>query len=526
MVRAALPPLDKVDPAKAWQPWEPDDKQPWNLQWAGHLYRRAGFGAHLTVLRDAVKKGHVATLDRLFSGDLKAKDRQDFLEDTGLRTSQQNDAFRLRGWWLYAMLRTLHPLREKMTLFWHNHFVSSIAKVQFARMMFQQNKLFRHHALEKFGPFLLEVSKDPAMIIYLDNNSNVKGRANENYARELMELFCLGVGNYTEKDVREAARAFTGWQTETVDDEAGRDKDVFEFKPKLHDDGEKALFGAKGNLNGDDVVRLCLKKDCAARFIARKLYHFLISESHKPPDALIEPLAAAFRKSDYDIGALVKTMLRSRHFFSEHAYRRRIKSPVEFTIGAVFSIVAPEVWKDPNKKLEPLPLISKIEAMGQQLFAPPNVKGWPGGKNWLNTSTVLARANFAQQLSAGRLEPGRKPPNSEIEAAIEEAEEQRLAAEEALKDKKGEAKKEEDKPRPEPISTLDLAAVVHREKAEKPADVVQLLLDLLLQGDIHKDARAKLENFLTDGKPKGADLDWRIRDAAHAIMTMPEYQLA
>jgi uncharacterized protein (DUF1800 family) len=512
MVRAALPSLDKVDPATAWLPWEPDDKQPWNLQWAGHLYRRAGFGGNLTVLREAVEKGHGPTLERVLAGGPGYDAHLLLINRAG---PGAKNAFELRLWWLWAMLRTPHPLREKMTLFWHNHFVSSIAKVQRAELMFKQNKLLRQYALGKFGPFLLEISKDPAMIVYLDNNSNVKGRANENYARELMELFCLGVGNYTETDVREAARAFTGWHT---------DDEEFEFSERYHDNGEKTLFGEKGNLNGDDVVRLCLKKDCAARFIARKLYHFFISESNKPPDALIEPLAASFRKSDYDIGALVKTILRSRHFFSEYAYRRRIKSPVEFTIGAVLSIVAPEVLS--KKNLPQQPLISKLDSMGQQLFAPPNVKGWPGGKNWLNTSTVLARANFAQQLAAGRLDPGRKPPGNRIEELQEAEEEARLAAEEALKKQKGGDKKEPDKPRPEPVSTLDLAAVVHREKAEKPADVVQLMLDMLLQGDIHKDARAKLENFLTDGTPKGADLDWRIRDAAHAIMTMPEYQLA
>jgi uncharacterized protein (DUF1800 family) len=505
--------LDKVDPATAWQAWEPDDKQPWNLQWAGHLYRRAGFGANLTVLREAVKKGHAETLERVLAGGPGYAAHLLLINAAG---PSAKNAFELRGWWLWAMLHTPHPLREKMTLFWHNHFVSSIAKVQRAEMMFKQNKLLRQYALGKFGPFLLAISKDPAMIVYLDNNNNVKGKANENYARELMELFCLGVGNYSETDVREAARAFTGWHT---------DDEEFDFNERYHDDGEKTLFGEKGNLNGDDVVRLCLKKDCAARFIARKLYHFFISESSKPPDALIEPLAASFRKSDYDIGALVKTILRSRHFFSEHAYRRRIKSPVEYTVGAVLSTVAPEVLTDNSKRVDQKPLISKVEAMGQQLFAPPNVKGWPGGKNWLNTSTVLARANFAQQLSAGRLDPSRKPPSGQFEEIQEEIEEQRRAAEEAQKKEKGGAK-EEEKPRPEPLSTLDLAAAVHREKAEKPADVVQLLLDILLQGDIHKDARAKLEKFLAEGNPKDAQLNWRIRDTAHAIMTMPEYQLA
>jgi uncharacterized protein (DUF1800 family) len=507
MPRSPLP-LSKLDPVREWQAWEPDASQPWNLQWAGHLYRRAGFGANLVLLREAVREGFKPTLERVLNGEQGADDRTAFLNDLGKSIGGKNNIYALRGWWLYAMLHTLHPLREKMTLFWHNHFVSSVAKVQRAELMFIQNRLLRQHALGKFGPFLLAVSKDPAMLIYLDNNSNVKGRPNENYARELMELFSLGVGNYTEQDIREAARAFTGWHSDDVE---------FEFDERAHDDGKKTVFGKTGPWNGDDIVRLCLEKDCAASYIVRKLYRFFISEAHVPPDSLLEPLAQQFRKSDYDIAALVRTILSSRHFFSEHAYRQRLKSPVEFAVGTVLAVVSPETFK--NKPPSQEPLISRLDAMGQPLFAPPNVKGWPGGKNWLNTSTVLARHNFAQEIASADLKPGRRPPSSQFEELEEAAREAELA-------KAPQPPKDATRQRPTPNTKMDVAEAVHQEKATNPAEIVQTLLDLLLQGDIAPDAKDRLEKFLAEGDPQGPALDWRIRNTAHTIMTMPEYELA
>ena len=212
MSNSPLPSLERVNPDTAWTAWEPSAADPWNLKWAGHLYRRAAFGGTLVELSDAVKQGHAATIEKLFTGDPAVNAGwEKLLADLGEKSAQQNGAFQLRTWWVYAILYSPHPLQEKMTLFWHNHFATSIAKVQRPMLMFRQNDLLRRHALGKFGPFLQEISRDPAMLVWLDSNSNVKGKPNENYARELMELFSLGVGNYTEKDIREAARAFTGW---------------------------------------------------------------------------------------------------------------------------------------------------------------------------------------------------------------------------------------------------------------------------------------------------------------------------
>jgi uncharacterized protein (DUF1800 family) len=411
------------------------------------------------------------------------------------------------------MLQGGHPLREKMTLFWHNHFATSIAKVQSGPLMFQQNRLLREHSLGKFGPFLQAMSKDGAMLVWLDSNSNVKGRPNENYARELMELFSLGVGHYTEKDIREAARAFTGWHF---------DGEEFEFNARLHDTGPKTVLGQTGNWNGGDVVRIVLAQPAAARFLVRKQYHFFVSENVEPPDSFLEPLAEAYRKSDYDTAALLRTLLSSRHFYSDYAFRQRVKSPVEFVLGAVRAVYQPYDEKSPD--FRPLPqqaLVDRLEAMGQPLFAPPNVKGWRGARSWLNTSTVLARDNFGQALATGTLWAN----TGYVTATAVDAE----VAVEAAPVAKPPARPAAPPDRPEepaPPKAFDPARVIHEEKVSRPEDVARVLLDLHLPGGVRPEARAKLAAFLAEGNPAGAALDRRVREAVHAILAMPEYQLA
>jgi uncharacterized protein (DUF1800 family) len=391
-----LPPLDQIDPAEAWQPWQPTAGDAWGAKWGAHLYRRAAFGPSGEDLREAERLGVQGTLDLLFRGRPHAEEVAETLADVGRVAAERDESGNhLRGWWLYCILQGGHPLREKLTLFWHNHFATSIAKVQNPALMYRQNCLLRMHALGRFGPLLQAISRDGAMLLWLDSNSNVKGKPNENYARELMELFSLGVGNYTEKDIREAARAFTGWRT---------DGDDFKFDTRLHDAGIKTVLGQTGAWNGGDVVRIVLEQPATARFIVRKLYHFLISEQIAPPDALLEPLCESFRKSDYDIAALVRTILASRHFYSDHAFRQRIKGPVEYALGAVQAVY--RRYREEEGDYRPLPqqvLVGPLSAMGQPLFAPPNVKGWPGGATWLNTHTVLERSNFAAALAMGTL---------------------------------------------------------------------------------------------------------------------------
>ena len=497
MAQTALPPLDQIDPVEAWQPWEPSAKEAWNLKWAGHLYRRAAFGASPAEMKEAVARGLPATLDLLLKGKPDPDEFEKTLVVVGGRAADRSNPFELRAWWLYAMLYSGHPLHEKMKLFWHNHFATSINKVQRTTLMFNQNKLIRKHALAKFGPFLHEMSKDAAMIVWLDNNSNFKAHPNENYAREVMELFSLGVGHYTETDIRESARAFSGWHTNGGE---------FDFNARFHDDGEKTVLGQTGNFNGEEVLDILLKRSDCAEFLVRKLYRSFVSELQEPPAMLLAPLAEGFRKTDYDVADLVRRMISSRHFFSAHAFRQRIKSPVEYVLGAVKTVY--------DGQPPPQPLVRRTEVMGQQLFAPPNVKGWPGGQAWLNTSTVLARVNFAQALVMGDLWNDTSRGENDFAPMFEPPP--------GLPEQPKVNMPEE----PPPPETQDVARLVRQAKATKPDEAVGVLLDAFLPGGVADSTRKKLAAFVADGKPAGEALDRRVREAAHAILSMPEYQLA
>jgi hypothetical protein len=391
--------------------------------------------------------------------------------------------------------------------------------------MFRQNCLLRTHALGKFGPLLHAISKDPAMLVWLDSNSNINRRPNENYARELMELFSLGVGNFTEKDIREAARAFTGWRS---------NGEGFRFDARLHDSGPKTVLGQTGAWNGDDVVRIVLEQPATERFLVRKLYHDLVSENAAPPDSLLEPLFDSFRKSGYDLAGLVRTILASQHFYSSHAFRQRIKGPVDYVLGAVQAVY--RCYPEEDADYRPLPqqaLVARIEAMGQSLFAPPNVKGWPGGSSWLNTSTVLERDNFAGDLALGTLWPDliRKPaprtapPSGTLGQVIRKLTRSMVPA---------------DTPEePAPPIAFDPARLLEEShccdgsmvrtlaaRAPGAEDIVGVLLDLYLPGGVRSEPRAKLVAFMSEGHPVGAALDRRVREAVHAILTMPEFQLS
>ncbi len=253
-------------------------------------------------------------------------------------------------------------------------------------------------------------------------------------------------------------------------------------------------------------MRIVLEQPAAARFLVRKLYHFLVSENVQPPDAFLQPLADAFRASDYDIAALVRTVLHSRHFFSAHAYRQRIKSPAEYAVGLVLAAVPLRPVPVP-----PEPMVARLEAMGQVLFAPPNVKGWPGARSWLSTSTVLARHNFAEAVTSGTAWKIQPRPRNDFEAELVEPE-----------PKSG---TEPPKP-PKPDARWDVAQLVHQARTTEPAAAVDLLLTMFLQGGVSPAVRDKLVAYLADGNPKGEALDWRLRETVHAVLTLAEYQLA
>jgi Protein of unknown function (DUF1800) len=506
--------LETIDPADAWKPWQPSTADPWGRKWAAHLYRRAAFGYSRADLIEAERLGHQGTLDLLLDGRPDATESLETLIDVGRLAAERDDGGdQLRGWWLYCMLQGGHPLREKLTLFWHDHFATSLVKVQNPGLMFRQNCLLREHALGRFGPLLQAMSRDGAMLVWLDSNSNVKGKPNENYARELMELFSLGVGNYTEKDVREAARAFTGWRTDGVG---------FAFNPGLHDGGPKTILGTTGDWDGGDVVRIVLQQPASARFLVRKLYRFLVSETATPPDVFIEPLCESFRKSDYDIAALLRTILSSRHFYSGHAFRRRIKGPVDFVLGAVQTVYRRCAEGEPDYR--PLPqqmLVGVLGALGQTLFAPPNVKGWPGGKAWLNTATLLERANFAQSVAMGTIWGTRSPEPGRRGSGGSSLDVRRILSAIARAIVPVEVPEE-----PVPPRIFDPARILTEEGVSRPEEVVRVLLDLYLPGGVAAETRSKLVAFVGEGAPSAQDLERRARESVHAILTLADYQLS
>ena len=372
---------------------------------ARHLLGRAGLGARTTEIAGFAVLSRQEAVAQLLApvrvdartplpADVAAHVPPSQLRDAdGAARKQLEQEARQRGialrlWWLDEMLATTTPaeqLRERMTLFWHNHFVSSLQKVKSTGWMAAQNQLLRRHALERFGPMLHAVSRDPAMIVYLDGASNRKGSPNENFAREVMELFTLGEGNYTEQDIKEAARAFTGW---SIDRETGE----FRWRAFVHDDGVKTVLGQSGNFDGDAVLDILLARPETANFVVSKLWREFVSpDTGNQKSALVIRLVAdRFRSSGYDIRVALKAIFESDAFWAPSNREALVKSPVDLLVG----VIRAENIQLPDGRL----LAVGLRTLGQDLFAPPNVRGWPGGENWINSSTLLARKSALERL--------------------------------------------------------------------------------------------------------------------------------
>lgn len=369
---------------------------------ARHLLLRTGFGATPDEIRRVAGLTHEAAVDQVLSPVAvpvtplpaslegvagRPSSRLDEAGRRALLVDQRARMADLQAWWLGEMLRTASPLTERMTLFWHNHFVSSERKVRLASLMRDQNQLFRAHALGNFGTLLHAASKDPAMLIYLDAATNRAGAPNENFAREVMELFTLGEGHYSEGDIKEAARAFTGW---SVDRRTGE----MVFRRVWHDAGEKRIFGKSGRFDGDAVLDLLLARPETARFVVGKLWREFVSP--EPDAAEVERIAAVFRAQHYELRPALRALLLSEAFWREDNRQALIKSPVEMVVGSLHTlqIEVPDA----------LPFLRTLREQGQELFAPPNVKGWPGHDAWINASTLLERKQFLERLArAGEL---------------------------------------------------------------------------------------------------------------------------
>jgi len=375
---------------------------PWNARLAAHLLRRAGFGGSPSDVAHAAAlsmDGAVDALVRFPATDAlpAAPPLVDTLEaqlpragapaDPDLRmqlkTARMGQNVANVLWWLNRMLATPAPLQEKMTLFLHNNFATAAnQKGIYGLEIVDQNVLLRNHALGNWRELTHAIARDTAMLKWLDQARSSQVHPNENFARELMELFTLGIGNYTEQDVRESARAFTGFSL------AGRGG-PFLFRPRLHDDGTKTFLGRTGNFGGDDIIDIIFQQPAAPKHFARKLLEFFVYSDPEPE--LVDALAGEIRKHDFNMQPVVATLFRSNVFYQERTYRALVKSPVEFVIGAYKLFGVGEVKAD---------VIPVLNRMGQVPFHPPSVKGWDGGASWLNTQTVLARENFASTLTS------------------------------------------------------------------------------------------------------------------------------
>ncbi len=377
-----------------WAVYVPSREAPWDLRRVVHLHRGAGFAATWDELQRDLKDGPGPAVERLLAGKSRSRGVPDDFTEHAARLARLavagRDLGRLKAWWVYRMLCGPDPLTERLTLFWHNHFATSAAKAGTA--VYRQNEIFREFGRGPFGELLRRVVKDPALLIYLDAPANRKGQPNENLARELMELFTLGIGHYTETDVKEAARTLTGW---------GVAGGAFQEDPGQHDGGEKTILGRTGRWTGDDLVKMLLDHPATASRLAARLCEHFLGEGAADA-AAVRALADGLRRRNLDVGWAVGTVLRSRAFFAEANLGTRVLGPAEYVVGAARAL---ELFGPPPSTLI---LAEFVAHLGQDLFHPPNVGGWPGGRDWLSARGAVGRLNCAVALLEG--EPvGRTP---------------------------------------------------------------------------------------------------------------------
>tara|TARA_Y100000590_G_scaffold449276_1_gene587141 strand:+ start:112 stop:1935 length:1824 start_codon:yes stop_codon:yes gene_type:complete len=343
-----------------------------------HLAWRAGFGATRAELKKYNKLGLQGTIDHFLN--YENRDNGALEERLSKQTFNLNDSLsHKQRWWLMNMAYSSRPLQEKMTLFWHGILTSSDKITGDGPQTIQQNNLFRDNAIGRYDQLLKAVSRDPAMMIYLDSRSNKKKAPNENYSRELMELFTLGLDQYTEEDVRESARSFTGWEL--------KKKTLFRFNSKQHDYGQKTFLGQTGDFDGDDVVDIIMQQPVAAEYISKRLWQYFAYESPEPE--VISRLAEIFRKNNTNIKPVLRAIFESPEFYGDKAVGALVKSPAEYVAGIVRVLEIETNFQTLN---------GDVTSMGQELFHPPDVAGWDGGTSWLNSQTLMARINTANEI--------------------------------------------------------------------------------------------------------------------------------
>jgi len=369
-----------------------------------HLLRRAGFGATFEELETYCAKGYQATVEALLHPERQPAIEEDLLERYYVDWKESRNIEGAMTETIYRMNANAsrRPLQEKMALFWHGHFATALSKVLHEKTMLNQIDMFRTYGMGNFKELLVQLAKDPAMIFWLDNNVNHKDAPNENWGRELLELFSMGVGNYTEDDVKAAARAFTGW---TIDDDNtasipfGKIPWAFRYLPEDHDDSEKTFLGHTGRFNGEDVIDIIVRNPATARFVARKLYNFFVSD--EPDQAAENILADAYLQYDYDIRSVLRVLFNSDFFKSEKVRFAKVKGPAEVVVGTLHLLGE---FKFPKLGIFDVALESRY--MGQDLLNPPSVEGWHTGREWIDSGSLVGRINFVADQVGNIHQPG------------------------------------------------------------------------------------------------------------------------
>ena len=362
---------------RALEPFRPGGDGSWDRAAAAHLARRATFGSPPELVSELLELGP-ARAAKLVLEKRESREGVDVVADAARSVGSLEG---VQGWWTYRMLCGESPALDKLALFWHGHFATSDAKIEKPRLMMRQIELFQSKGAGSFGELLQEVSRDPAMLLWLDGNSNRRGRPNENFARELLELFSLGIGNYTEEDVKQAARAFTGWHVR---------RGEFWFNRRAHDDREKTVLGKTGKLGGGDVVELCVEMPVCAELIATKLFEHYVAPG--PDPELRIALGELFVSCGRHTGEFLAKLWSSRVFYAASSRRTMVSSPADYVIGSLRTLGATA-----NAKR----VASAMGLMGLDLLSPPTVQGWDTGMAWLNSSSLLARLRFAASVPGG-----------------------------------------------------------------------------------------------------------------------------
>ena len=567
---------------------------PWNARAVEHLYNRAGFGARPSEIEAGVAMGQAALVEKLVSErvdvepffweKIEAPDREVLAKLSQpekaervqmARESDRRQLLEYTGWWFERMASGEDPLRERMVLFWHGFFTSSFDEVKRSWLLIRQNELVRREALGSYARLLQGMVRDPGLLTYLDNQVNKKGNPNENFARELMELFSLGVGHYTEDDVKEAARALTGRGVSRQGD--------YEFHPKQHDPAEKTVLGTTGKIDGEDLVKILLEQPACSRWVAKKLITYF--EGVEPTEPRLASYAASLRESEYRLQPFLRRLFLDPEFYRDEVVGSRVQGPVEFMVGLSRRL---------GTRVSPVVLASGATLLGQRVFFPPSVKGWDEGEAWITTSTLMQRGNLAgfvlgivkvdDVLSDADMEEAAvasEPPASPetMEEGMNESMKGSGAGDDSMQETKpvadapkpvanpapkGARKPGAARAQPEKVpaklklgngagrdvalqvlrraevagwtTKINFSARMAKAGVRTDAQIADRMLDDLLGIDAPADTRARMREFLArerealnvqDGKllDAGAGAEHVLRRLAHLVLSMPEAQL-